>query len=128
MLFGYLLIHNLQPLVKTMARLPRRVSKAFAVALDAGTRPFHVINYISSLGGARVLGHSGMERLMDLVVSRLQSSVMKAGERSLDRGMHFPTGWDPYFGDYMTLRAVYHYATQHYDHHRRQLTLATARS
>jgi len=38
--------------------------------------------------------------------------------------MHFPVGWDPYFNDYMTLRDVYDYATQHYDHHRRQLTLA----
>jgi hypothetical protein len=25
----------------------------------------------------------------------------------------------------MTVKAVYHYATQHYDHHRRQLTLAS---
>ncbi len=42
----------------------------------------------------------------------------------LARGMHFPTGWDPYFRDYMTLADAYHYATQHYQHHRRQLTLA----
>jgi hypothetical protein len=37
---------------------------------------------------------------------------------------HFPTGWDLYFRDNMTLADVYHYATQHYQHHRRQLTLA----
>jgi hypothetical protein len=37
--------------------------------------------------------------------------------------MHFPVGWDPYFEDVMTIRDVYHYPTQHYDHHRRQLTL-----
>jgi hypothetical protein len=49
---------------------------------------------------------------------------MGADENSLNRGMHFPVGWDPYFNDYMTLRDVYHYATQHYDHHRHQLTLA----
>jgi hypothetical protein len=41
--------------------------------------------------------------------------------------MHFPVGWDPYFRDFMTLRDVFHYPTQHYDHHRRQLTLGTAR-
>jgi hypothetical protein len=61
---------------------------------------------------------------MDFVIGRLQRSVMAASEDSLSRGMHFPVGWDPYFNDYMTLREVYHYATQHYDHHRRQLTLA----
>jgi hypothetical protein len=37
--------------------------------------------------------------------------------------MHFPVGWDPYFTDVMTIRDVFHYPTQHYDHHRRQLTL-----
>jgi hypothetical protein len=65
-----------------------------------------------------------MERLMDAVIGRLQRSALAASEDTLNRGMHFPVGWDPYFNDYMTLRDVYHYATQHYDHHRRQLTLA----
>jgi hypothetical protein len=60
------------------------------------------------------------------VDQRLQQSVTAASEDSLNRGMHFPVGWDPYFKEYMTLRDVYHYATQHYDHHRRQLTLAAA--
>lgn len=40
--------------------------------------------------------------------------------------MHFPVGWDPYFKDYMTIGDVYHYPTQHYDHHRKQLTLPRA--
>jgi hypothetical protein len=43
------------------------------------------------------------------------------------RGMHFPIGWDPYFTDFMTLLDIYHYPTQHYNHHRRQLTLAKVR-
>ncbi len=124
MLFGYLLVPNLLILVKAFAQLPRRVSKAFAVTLNAATKPFHVVNYVGSLGGARVLGHARMERLMDFVIGRLQRSVMAAGEVSLNQGMHFPVGWDPYFNDYMTLREVYRYPTRHYDHHRRQLTLA----
>ena len=124
MLFGYLLVHNLLPLIKVMASLPRPVSRGFAAILNAATKPFHVINYVGSLGGGRILGPSGMERLMDLVVGRLQRFVTEATEDALSRGMHFPTGWDPYFRDYMTLREIYHYPTQHYDHHRRQLTLA----
>jgi hypothetical protein len=123
MLFGYLLVNNLMILVKTFSRLPRPVSKAFAATLNAATRPFHTVNYAGSLGGARVLGHARMKRLMDWVIGRLQRSVMRASDDSLNRGMHFPTGWDPYFTDYMTLRDVYHFATQHYAHHRRQLTL-----
>lgn len=124
MLFGYLLVHNLLPLVRAFSRLPRSVSKAFAATLNADTRPFHVVNYVGSLGGGRVLGPSGMGRLMDFAIRRLQRFVIDASGDSLDRGMHFPTGWDPYFADYMTFRDVYHYPTQHYDHHRRQLTLA----
>ena len=123
MLFGYLLVHNLRILVALLTRLPARVSKAFAATLNAATRPFHVVNYVGSLGGARVLGYAGMERLMDVVIGRLQRSVMRASEDTLGRGMHFPVGWDPYFNDYMTVREIYHYPTQHYDHHRRQLTL-----
>ena len=76
MLFGYLLVHNLLILVKAFTRLPRRVSKAFAATLNAATRPFHVVNYLGSLGGARVLGHARMERLMDFVIGRLQRSVI----------------------------------------------------
>jgi len=55
-----------------------------------------------------------MKRVMDVVIGRLQRLVISAGEDSLDRGMHFPIGWDPYFLDYMTLREIYLYPTQHY--------------
>lgn len=37
--------------------------------------------------------------------------------------MHFPTAWDPYFKPAMSVLDVYHFATAHYDHHRRQLDL-----
>jgi len=127
MLFGYLLVRNLRFLVRAFSRLPDSISKRFAAALNAGTRPFHVINYLGSLGGARVLGYPRMERLMDRTISALQVSLLRESETALDGGMHFPVGWDPYFTDYMTLREVYHYPTQHYQHHRRQLTLIKTR-
>jgi hypothetical protein len=127
MLFGYLLVRNLRFLVKGFAHLPDVASRRFAAFLNAGTRPFHVVNYVGSLFGARLLGYARMERLMDRVLSSLQSSVRAEPKPALDQGMHFPVGWDPYFKEYMTLRDVYHYPTQHYGHHRRQLTLAGAR-
>jgi len=123
MLFGYLLVRNLLLLVSIMARLPDGVSRRFAATLNAASRPFHVVNYVGSLGGARVLGHAGMERTMDRVTSSLVRSLNRRSPENLARGMHFPVGWDPYFRDYMTVAEVYHYATQHYEHHRRQLTL-----
>ena len=95
----------------------------FAGTLNAGTRPFHTINYVGSLGGIRVLGYARTERLMDRTIRTLQTSLDHSSDAELNRSMHFPVGWDPYFEDVMTIRDVYHYPTQHYDHHRRQLTL-----
>jgi hypothetical protein len=37
--------------------------------------------------------------------------------------MHYPTRWDPFFGDFMTLADLYRFPTQHFDFHARQLTL-----
>ncbi len=128
MLFGYLLVRNLLPLVRGFDRIPERTSRGFAAVLNAGTRPFHTINYASSLGGARVLGYPGMQRLMRWVIRDLHRSLDQRTDDQLNRGMHFPVGWDPYFRDVMTLREVYHYATQHYEHHRRQLTLTSVHS
>jgi len=123
MLFGYLIVRTLLPLVRLLGRCPDWVSRGFAALLNAATRPFHVTNYLGSLGGARLLGHSGMVRVMDRVTAGLTRSLNRRTPDALARGMHFPTGWDPYFTDYMTLSDVHRYATQHYDHHRRQLTL-----
>jgi hypothetical protein len=128
MLFGYMVVRALLWLVRGFARLPAGFSRRFAQALNAVTRPFHVINYLGSLGGARVLGYAGMQRVMDDVTASLIRTLERASDKQLARGMHFPVGWDPYFRDFMTVQDVLHYATQHYQHHRRQLTLTDASS
>ena len=124
MVFGYLLVRRLLLLVHGFSHLPDGASRRFAATLNAGTRPFHTVNYVGSLGGMRVLGYRRVERLMERTIRALQTSLDRASDAELRRAMHFPVGWDPYFTDVMTLRDVYHYPTQHYDHHRRQLTLA----
>jgi hypothetical protein len=128
MLFGYMIVRTLLWLVYGFSLLPPAYSRRFAQALNAATRPFHVINYLGSLGGARVLGHAGMERVMDQVTASLIHTIEHASDKQLARGMHFPVGWDPYFRDFMTVQDVLHYATQHYQHHRRQLTLSNAQA
>jgi hypothetical protein len=108
MLFGYLLVRNLLPLVKTLNRLPPGVSRGFPAALNAATKPFHQVNFIGSPGGARVLGHERMERLMDHVVASLQRSLSRASEKASIGACTFPSTGDPYFTDYMTVKQVYH--------------------
>ena len=126
MLFGFILVRVLLPLVKSFGRLPPVVSRAFAAILNAGTRPFHVINYLSALPGGTVLGCHAMGRLMDSTIEHLRGRLVRESEHALGLAMHFPVGWDPYFKDTMTVADVYHYPTQHYDHHRRQLTTRRA--
>jgi hypothetical protein len=42
----------------------------------------------------------------------------------MDRSTVFPTRWDPFFKSKMSLSDVYHYPTQHFEFHKRQLTLS----
>jgi DinB superfamily len=126
MLFGFLLVRALLVLVKGFARLPDAVSGAFAAVLNVGTRPFHVINYLSALPGGRVLRGRNMGRLMDNTIRHLRARLERESSRTLALTMHFPTGWDPYFKDVMTVADIYEYPTKHYDHHRRQLTTRRA--
>jgi len=98
MLFGYLIVRTLLILVRALARAPRSVSKQFAAVLNSAAAPFHVVNYVGSLGGARVLGHSGMNKAFDLVVAHFVTSLEKDPDSQLRRGMHFPvpptsSGW-----------------------------------
>jgi hypothetical protein len=128
MLFGFILVRVLVRLVKGFGRLPPATSQAFAAILNAASRPFHVINYLSALPGGTVLGGRAMGRLMERTIDQLRSSLARESEDTLDLAMHFPVGWDPYFKAVMTVADVYHYPTQHYAHHRRQLTTRRALS
>ena len=123
MLFGYLIVVRLLVLVRIFGRLPDGVSRGFARTLAASTRPFHVINYLGSVGGPRLLGYAGMGQRFDRLIDTLLRHMDQESDTELLRGMHYPTSWDPYFKAYMTLADVYRYPTQHFEHHRRQLTL-----
>jgi DinB family protein len=126
MLFGFVLVRVLLPLVKGLGRLPPDVSRVFAAILNAGTRPFHVVNYLSAIPGGTVLSRRTMVRLMDSTISQLRRRLSVESEDALGLAMHFPVDWDPYFKNVMTVTDVYRYPIRHYDHHRRQLTTRRA--
>lgn len=122
MLFGYLVVRALLLLMRLFGRLPDGFSMLFARVLNAASKPFHVINYLASCAGARVFGRARMSREFDRVIDALQRCLQHESGTELRRGMHYPTSWDPFFKDYMTLADLYRYPTQHFDFHRRQLT------
>ena len=123
MLLGYVLVRALLGLMQLFSRLPDRFSRKFASILNAGARPFHVINYLGSCGGALVLRDERLVSTFGRTVDSLGRRLDGESDAELARAMYFPVDWDPYFSEVMTLGAVYHYGTQHFAHHRRQLTI-----
>ena len=123
MLFGYMVVRALRILVELFGRLPAGASRRFASALDRATGPFNTINYLGSVAGAKVFNAKRMADKCDRVIGSLQRHLERETEPELRRGMHYPTGWDPFFKPYMTLADIYHYPTQHFNFHREQLSL-----
>jgi hypothetical protein len=123
MVFGYMVVRALLPLVQMFGHLPNTASRLFARVLNATTPGFHVVNYLGSCAGASVFHGSRLSAQSDRVVASLHRRLDRESDQSLQRGMHFPVGWDPFFRDWMTLADIYQYGTQHFDFHRRQLTL-----
>jgi hypothetical protein len=109
-------------MVKLLGRLPRESTRPFAALLGSLTSPFDWVNYMGSVAGGAVLEPDRMKRWFDRVTAKIERDMDKQTEQSLSRGMYYPTRWDPYFKEYMTLADIYHYPTQHFDHHDRQFS------
>jgi len=127
MLFGYLITRALLMIARIFGRLPDSAGKAFARLLDAARRPFHLINYLGSCAGARIIPYSHMRSSLDWVITALEASLETEHDATLRRGMNYPTTWDPFFTGYMTLADLYRYPTRHFEFHREQLTLTDAK-
>jgi hypothetical protein len=126
MLLGYLIIRALLRLVRVFGRLPAQASRTYARILNAATVPFDAVNYAGSWLGGTFLSVERMAIMFDRVIEALHHRLDSESEVDLARGMHYPTRWDPFFEDFMTLADVYRFPTQHLDFHRRQLTLNDA--
>ena len=123
MLLGYLITRPLFVLAALFARLPATASRMFARLLDAATRPFNWINYFGSCAGAAIFPQRRMTTKLDDVTFAMERRLRAQASSRLRSGMHYPVRWDPFFKDFMTLADLYHYPTQHFDFHQRQLTL-----
>jgi hypothetical protein len=123
MLLGFLIMRALLALARGFSRLPDGASRTFARVLNAGTRPFDVVNFAGSWLGGSTLGRRSVLRLFDRTVAALHRRLDRESDAGLARGMHYPTRWDPFFHDFMTVADLYRFPVQHFDFHRSQLTL-----
>lgn len=124
MWFGQRIARVFVPLMGAFCRLPDPAQRAWARLLTATTRLYSWVNYIGSVGGARVLGIGFARRMMDADTAWLLRWAEHASPQDLARGMHVPTSWDPYFTDWMDRADVLAWAPKHYRHHRAQLSLS----
>lgn len=123
MVFGYMVVRALLPLVRVMSRMPKGIQRAFAAALNAGTRPFDLVNYWGSRSAALYFNRRRMAKKMQRTIKALTRNLQKESTQSLARSMDFPDRWDPFFEPTMTLGEVYAYPTLHFDFHAQQLSL-----
>ena len=123
MVFGFMVVARLLPLVRLLGRLPAPISRSYAWLLNAAATPFHQINYYGSCAAATVYNRRRVAAQCDRVIARLQRKLAAEPDQNFVLAMHFPVRWDPFFTDTMTLEAVYWYPTKHFDFHRRQLSL-----
>ena len=123
MLLGYLITRVLIVPAGTFARLLASTSRVFTGLLNAATGPFDRVNYLGSRAGARVVPRRRLAGKLDRVAMALERRLRAETSARLCLGMHYPVRWDPFFKDFMTLADIYHYPSQHFVFHRRQLTL-----
>jgi hypothetical protein len=123
MVFGYMVVQALLPLVKIFGRLPPAVGRGFARLLNAGTRPFDAVNYWGLRAAARFFNRRRMAAKLERVTASLARRLSRESEQALALSMAFPTRWDPFFAPVMTLADVYAYPTLHFDFHAQQLSL-----
>jgi hypothetical protein len=123
MLFGYLVTRSLLVLVTLISRAPRAAQRGFASVLDMTTPAFHRINFWGSCAGGAMISPRRADAWLARVIASLHRRLDAETDSSLRRTMRFPVRWDPYFAERMSRADVYHYATLHFDHHRRQLTI-----
>ena len=122
MVFGYMVVRALLPLVRIVSGLPAPAGKAFAAVLNAGTRPFDVVNYWGSRAAATVFNHRRMARKLQKTIASLSRQLDRETPGSLSSSMPFPDRWDPFFAPVMSLNDVYAYPTLHFDFHAKQLS------
>jgi hypothetical protein len=122
MTFGFIVLNALLPMVRLWGHLPKWTSKIFASTLNAFTTPFNWVNAHGARLQARVFTYQRIGRVYDWVHFSLTKQLEGIKDEEWERGMHYPSRWDPYFHDFMTIRELFHYPIRHFIFHMEQLS------
>ncbi|MCQ9164184.1 DinB family protein [Arthrobacter sp. STN4] len=123
MVFGFVIVAALRNLIRTVTILPPVFGCTLARVLNAGTIPFDWVNYLGSRYAALVFNRQRMAGKLERVLASLARHLTAEDQETLERSMAFPARWDPFFKETMSLLQTYQYPINHYDFHRKQLSL-----
>jgi hypothetical protein len=121
MTFGFIIIHVLLPMARLWGRLPKGSSRPFAWLLNACTRPFNWINALGARGQGKVFTRTRIGRIYDRTHFSLLKQIDSIQASEWQRGMYYPTRWDPNFDEFMTLEKLFHYPVIHFNFHLQQI-------
>lgn len=122
MIFGFIITDRTIPLTRVWGRWPKESSRWFAGLLNALTGPFNWINGLGARGQARVFTYHRVGKIFDRAYFSLLKKIDSIKENEWERGMYYPTKWDPNFDEFMTLEKLFHYPVTHFNFHLTQIS------
>jgi len=122
MTFGFIVINVLLPMARLWGRLPPGSSKWFAWLLNAATRLFNWFNALGARMQGKVFTYQRIGKIYDSVYVSLLNKVNSVQDDEWERGMYYPTKWDPNFDEFMTLEKLFHYPVTHFNFHLTQIS------
>lgn len=120
-MFAFILVPRLWRIMQVFDRLPAGCSKAFAALLNSSTPFFNYVNAVLPRLGARLYGPSALARKYDRIHSTILRRLASISDADWNRGMYYPTQWEPRFSEFMRFEDLPRYAVVHFRHHRSQL-------
>jgi hypothetical protein len=121
MIFGFMVVGALLPVERLWRRLPKGSSKGFAWLLNAATGPFNWFNALGARMQGKVFTYKRLGIIFDRVLHSLLKQVDSIKPEEWQRGMYYPTKWDPNFDEFMTLEKVLRYPVIHFKYHLDQI-------
>lgn len=118
---GFVVIIVLLPMTRLWGRLPKESSRSFARMLDRFTGPFNRVNAFGARVQGRLLAPERIGDVYDRAERWLLKKAASIGDAEWERGMHYPTRWDPNFREFMTVEEPFRYPVTHFNFHLGQI-------
>jgi hypothetical protein len=120
--FAFLLVLTLVPMMRFWSRLPKCYSKNFASVLNFCTVPFNWVNGFAPRMARTIFKRKRLGDLFDRIYSRLIKLLESTKASEWESGMYYPDKWDPLFDEYMTLEKLFYYPIRHFEFHAGQIS------